>query len=291
MNAGLTGIIPFTYFGGANKAVGSTFLRVEGLIENDDSFKMWKHGHSYDNLIFQKAYWPEMMQTFKGPKILDLCDADWINGEVDIVHIAGLADAITCSSPELTALLKTFLPSKIIVHVPDRLNFKIVPEPRPAHTGRAKNVIWFGFINNAYQTLEQLYPAVSSHNLNLTIVSDLPYTKNDPISSLNPQFIRYDQSTAYSIIKNADIVLNPRSSRGNYQYKSNNKSVIGWKLGVPVAETIEDIERLLDHGQRNKEVFLKQSMVNEHYNILKSADQYHKIICEIKSKNKSQLGL
>lgn len=282
----MIGIIPYTYFDGANKPVGSTFLRVNGLVANSEYFEVWRHGSQYDGLIFQKVYWREMMLAYDKPKILDLCDMDWINGTVDIIDIGNLVDAITCSSPELTRLIKGYFPKKIVEHVPDRLDFKTFPEARPIHRGKAKNIVWFGFIPNAYHTLGQLCQAILKHELDLTIIADKRYMQEDPIKELGPKFIKYDPLNAYDHIKHADIVLNPRSDKGRYKYKSNNKSLISWKLGVPVAASSADIDRLLDPNERNKEIAKKSIPVGRDYNILKSVDQYLNILNKIK-KNRS----
>ena len=283
-NIGNTGIIPFTYFGGAQKLVGSTFLRVDCLASCTSDFEKWIHGKKYDNLIFQKAYWKEMMEMFEGPKILDVCDPDWLRECVDIVKIGNLVHAITCSSEGLTRLMKNYFPQKIVVHVPDRLNPKVFPLPRGKHEGIAKKVIWFGFIHNAHETLEQLLPAIKENNLALTIISDRPYSKEDGILELNAEHIVYDQRTAYNLIKEADIVLNPKSEIAFYKYKSNNKTLIGWKLGLPVAITNDDLMRLIDPEERNKEVMEMQTIFEKEYHINKSAEQYREIIASIREK-------
>lgn len=282
-DGGLTGIIPFTYIGGLYKASGSTFLRCDGLVANAEDFKVWRHGHKYDNLIFQKAYWKEMMTLFKGPKILDLCDPDWLTGNVDIIATGRLADAITCSSERLTDLVRRYFPHKQVMHVPDRLNFKVFPPGRPPHTGRAGKITWFGFINNAHETLPALASVIRKHDLQLTIISDFPYSQQDEIAGLQPAFIKYAQSTAYHFIRDSDIVLNPKSEKALYKYKSNNKTIISWKLNVPVAETGDDLEMLLDPGERNRQVAEKKDLVENEYNITRSAGQYRELLESIRS--------
>lgn len=282
----LTGIIPFTYFGGLDKTAGSTFLRAEGLVACAKGFEIWKHGNPYDSLIFQKVYWNEMMKRFQGPKILDLCDPDWLVENLNIIEVGSLTDAITCSSGNLTALVKKYFPNKLVVHVPDRLNFNIFPDPRSRHIGKAVNIVWFGYINNAYETLSPLAPVIKKHALHLTIMSNLPYTKEDAILKLNPAFIKYNQSTAYQLLGKNDIVLNPKSTKGFFKYKSNNKTIISWKLGVPVAETPEELERLIDPYERNLHMEGKQDMIEQEYNITRSARQYREIIEMIRSKSR-----
>lgn len=279
---GITGIIPFTHFKGVQRQVGSTFLRVHALTGLCKDFKTWQHGGKYDNLIFQKAYWIEMMELFKGPKIMDLCDPDWVNDGTEIVKIAGLVDAITCSSEELTLLVKNMIKDKPVFHVPDRLNFNLFPPPRKTHTGIAKKVIWFGYIHNAHETLPAIVHSLKKYNLELTILSDKPYSLEDEIKPLITNYIKYDQRNAYSYIREADIVLNPRSSKAFFKYKSNNKSIISWKLGVPVAAGNEDLERLMNSEERNREVIEKETLIFKEYNIIQSAQDYRSIISGIK---------
>lgn len=279
MSTGLTGIIPFTYTGGNRKAVGSTYLRVDCLTECVEGFEKFVHGKKYDNLIFQKVYWKEMLELFTGPKILDLCDPDWLVDDIDIVEIGNLADAITCSSEALTQLVKRYFPSDKIVHcIPDRLNFNKFPSPRKPHEQKASEVVWFGFIHNAHETLEEVLPAIKKHRLKLRIISDKPYSKEDDVLNYKPSFTRYDQDTAYTLLQKSDIVLNPRSTKGFYKYKSDNKTIIGWKLGLPVAITNDDIERFIDPEQRNKEVAERKTLVEREFNIIKSAEEYEEII-------------
>lgn len=275
-----TGIIPFSYF--HNKSSGSTFLRAEGIVNTTTDFGIWKHGHKYEQLIFEKVYWPEMMDLFKGPKILDLCDPDWIRGEVDLIEMGNKVDAITCSSSLLTALVQSYLPNKMVVHVPDRLNFNLFPASRKPHEGKARNLVWFGYISNAEATLAQLAPTIKKHNLSLTIIANSQYTQEDEILEMNPEFVNYNQQTAYSLIQQADIVLNPKSDKAFFKYKSNNKSVISWKLGVPVAETSEQLEWLMEANNRNAQVLEKRDMVDSEYNIANSAMQYREIFRKIK---------
>jgi hypothetical protein len=277
----VTGIIPFTLFGALNKAAGSTFLRAEQLAANSPRFEIWKHGRNYDSLIFQKAYWTEMMEIFEGPKILDLCDTDWSNGSFDIMTTGNLVDAITCSSPELTNLLQSYFPSKLVEHVPDRIDLKQLPSPRPHHTGKAQHALWFGFIPNAYETLGQLAGTLRSCGLSLTILADQPYQMNDEIAELRPRFIKYDMQTAYRQIQEADVVLNPRSEKGNFRYKSNNKTIISLALGVPVAHTSGDVERLMDEFNRNNDVTKHAQIIRQEYGIERSVHQYLRILQNI----------
>jgi len=278
----ITGIIPFTYFRGNNKPVGSSFLRVDALVKNNPDFEKWQHSKKYSSLIFQKAYWIEMMELFQGPMILDLCDPDWIKNDIDIIKAGQRVHAITCSSERLVSLLKGYFPSKIIEHVPDRLDLNFYPAARSEHIGRANRLIWFGFIHNAHETLGKLAAVIAKHNLHLVIVADQPYSKNDDILAMEPEFHIYDHSSAYNLIKTGDIVLNPKSDLSFFKYKSNNKSIISWNLGVPVAETAHDLELLIDPIERNNQVRIMKDYIGKNYDINQSAKQYREIFQMIK---------
>ena len=138
-----------------------------------------------------------------------------------------------------------------------------------------------GKSNNAYETLPQLAPVIKKLGLELLIIANAPYSQEDEISALNPRFVKYEHSSSRQHIAESDILLNPRSNKAGFRYKSNNKSVVAWKLEVPVAVTGDDIDRLMEPDERNREME-KCAFVEEEYSIEKSVQQYRDIICRIK---------
>lgn len=282
----LTGVVTFSdYIGRQIGNIGSTMIRAEAVAEIADSFELYIPAKKYDNLIFQKAYWKEMMELFEGPKILDLSDPDWIVGGVNIIEIGNLVHAITCSSPKLTQLLTLYFPDKIVRHIPDRLNFEKLPQPKLKHSGKAKNLLWFGYIHNAHETLIPLLPYIKNKRLNLTIIADRPFKLTDHLNGINYSFKYYDQNTIYSEILNFDILLNPKSERAFFKYKSNNKSIIAGSLGIPVAETVEDIKRLLSAKARNEQSKHELEIITARYNVIQSVEEYQAIFKEIRYKH------
>ena len=114
----------------------------------------------------------------------------------------------------------------------------------------------------------------------MLIVANEPYSKEDEILALNPGFVKYEHYSSKVYIAETDILLNPRSNRAFFRYKSNNKSVVAWKLGIPVAITNDDIERFMDPDERNREVE-KYVFIEHEYDIEKSTEQYRDIIYRI----------
>jgi len=281
---GRIGIVPATYYWwGSGDRIGSTYVRMFPIVARNRDFELWVHGRKYDSLVFQQFFWQEFMKVFEGPKILDISDPDWLQTDLEIVEIGNLVHAITCSSEELTRLVRTYFPNKMVEHVPDRLDFTILPPSRVPHSGEARKVVWFGYTHNAHEVLAQLAPSLKECDLSLTLISDVPYSKEDDILSLHPDWIPYDRRTVYNHIREADIMLNPRSERAYFRYKSNNKSLVGWRLGLPVAVTSEDLLRLMDPNERNKEVATQQPIVERDYNIDLTGSQYREIFVKILS--------
>lgn len=277
------GIIPFSSFGSNEKSAGSSYLRAEALAKFDSNFEIWEHGKKYDAIIFQKVYWKELMTRFEGPKILDLCDPDWIAGSVNIIEIGSLVDAITCSSEKLTRLLMHYFPSKRVEFIPDRLNFDLFPASVAPSNVSTKKVCWFGYVHNAIETLPQMQPVLAKHKLSLRIISDKPFDR--PLEGIEVENIFFDQD-AYKYIQETDFIINPKSERAFYKFKSNNKTIVGWKLGMAVAETSDEIEKFLDSEERKREVKFRESIIENEYNIALSAKQYISLIKEINDSNR-----
>jgi hypothetical protein len=280
-NVGLIGIVPYMYFYMLQNSIASTDLRVEPIVKHHPDFEKFIHGKKYDNIIFQQTFWPPMAMSFQGPKIIDLCDPTWLKNNMNFVELGHHIHAIACSSDTMRDLVQSYFPDKIVEHVPDRFEFSLFPKPHGLHQGKAKKAIWFGYTHNAHETLPQLAPAIKKFGLELLIIGNVPYSNEDEILALNPSFIKYEHDSSRQHIAKTDMVLNPRSDRAFFRYKSNNKSVVAWKLGVPVAVTNDDIARFMGPDERNKEIE-KRAFVEMEYDIEKSAQQYREIVCRIK---------
>ena len=111
--------------------------------------------------------------------------------------------------------------------------------------GLSKMLLEYGVENATIRIpdkgLPQLALAIKQYGLELLIISDKPYSQDDEILALKPSFVKYEHDISREQIAKTDILLNPRSNIAYFRYKSNNKSVIAWKLGVPVAATNDDI--------------------------------------------------
>lgn len=238
-------------------SVGSSRIRARWVAKywnevfSEDQAGEYLIGRRYDVMIFQKAYWREMMLQFKGIKIFDLCDPDWLEPR-PVVESAQLCDAVTTSTEALAEYLRHFIKDKPIVCIPDRVDLE-EHSPRGVHQGDLKRLIWFGYSHNMHY-LEKTFPFLIEKNLQLTLVSNAPYSP--PLSFQKLQFrnVLYNFGQLHEEIKKADAVLLPETTDDlKGKFKSNNKTLTAWALGMPVISVPEDFDRFWTEESRNKE--------------------------------------
>jgi len=231
-------------------------------------------GKEYDVLVFQKVYWKEMARNFKGIKILDICDPDWLEG-AEVVSFCSEVDAVTVPTEALKKSLSSYTDKPIFV-VPDGEDFEILPPPK-THIGKAKSVVWFGYSGNS-ETIFPTFYTIKKLGLKLKIVSD----GHINTSECDVENIKWEVDTCDQIYQTADFTILPDKSNGRFKFKSNNKTIHSWALGLPVAKTPQDMERFMDGEERQKEAELRYAEVKEKYNVAKSAEMLYNIIKEIK---------
>ena len=251
-------IVPFSYDGYLFNS-GSERLRCTWLAPylKADIYDGSQEIDNYDTLIFQKCFMKgrEIARNFKGFKIFDVCDPDWLFRPQEFKEMMDLCDVITASSEELAKELNAY-------YIPDRLELEYF-EPKKLED-RKPWFVWFGYSGN-FQHVRHL---ISEYDPTL-IISDQPVGIG--------RFIKWGEETWLNDIKKGDIVLSPK-----VKYKSDNKTITAWALGLPVAKNEEDIKRFRDYKERIKESE-KNLKAIEQFNIKYSAEQFYEII---KDKNR-----
>jgi hypothetical protein len=272
------GFISMQYYDNRKKGtVGSSRIRADWVVENSDGlFEKYKIGEKYDCLIFQKAYWEDMVKNFDGIKIFDICDPDWLDHR-PVIEMIRNCDGVTTSTERLAEQIRQFdIGGKPVLCIPDRLDFEWSKPVKPLHEGRAISAVWFGYSNNSH-VLDSAVDGLNRRGIKLTVISDKPYHGND-------FFIPYDEETINEEIIKHDIVLLPKASSSDYrfQFKSNNKTIQSWALGMPVATNGEELDRFLSADERNKEVELRMKEVHDKWDIKLSVKEYINFINSIK---------
>lgn len=260
------------------KEVGSSRLRGHWLMKHWEEAEIFQNGAFYDTVIFQKAYWLDYVRAFKGIKILDICDPDWLDS-MPIKEVIDNCDAVTVSSEGLKHAIEQFT-DKPVVFIPDRQDLSFHTKKKE-HKGKAKKVIWFGYSHNA-KLLDPTLLSLKKLGLELTVLSDARPPYNGATRNIKYQY--EDKNWSFDdVILEHDIVLLPPDIRPRGKYKSTNKTLTAWTLGMPVATNKEDLIRFMEEAERVKEGELRYNEVREKWNIEKSVQEYKDLIAQIKN--------
>lgn len=268
------GFIGMEYYENRKKgSVGSSRIRGDFVIEaSKGQFSNYRVGEEYDVLVFQKAYWKEMVKEFQGIKIFDICDPDWLDNR-PVVEMIRYCDGVTTSTEKLAEQIRKFdIGGKPVICIPDRLDFKWSKPVKPFHEGRATSAVWFGYSNNAH-VLDSAVDGLAKRGIRLTVIADRAYHTCD-------SFVLYEADTVNSEIIKHDLVILPKGGSADYrfQFKSNNKTIQSWALGMPVATNGEELDRFLSADERNKESKLRLDEVHEKWDVSVSVEEYKKFI-------------
>lgn len=253
-------------------SVGSSRIRGRWMMKYCPEIVPFKNGHDYDAVIYQKAYYQEHLRGFKGIKIFDICDPDWLDGR-PIQEVAELVDAFTVPTPALQTFLQQITDKPVVV-IPDRIDPDEHAPVKEHHFGKARSVVWYGYSSNQV-VLDKAIVFLQAQNLSLVVVSERNYHQAD----VN---VPYDYATINDELIKHDMVLLP-DYKANYRhsFKSNNKTLTAWALKMPVATGPEDILRFMDAEERNKEADLRYNEVMTTYHVKQSGPQYLELIKQI----------
>jgi hypothetical protein len=254
-NKMLTGLLTFENYQG-RKGVGSSRIRGHWIVKNWRKIgieigdcEMFRSGKKYDAVIFQKVYWPVFAKAFKGLKILDLCDPDWFHWNYTFMEMVDAVDGITCSSLELAKFMAG-ITQKPICYIPDRVDFSVLPELKK-HEGELKKVVWFGYSDN-FEMVESAIPALIKRDLELIVISDETFIPRVSEKNLKLLNLPFTESTYLNDIQKGDAVINPQFTKAKWKYKSENKTIISWALGLPVAKIDKDLNAFITEIERRE---------------------------------------
>jgi len=258
--------------------IGSTRIRCDWPIKYWDGAERYHIGRKYDVMIYQKAYWVDHAKDFKGVKILDLCDADWLSWGYSIVEMIENVDAITCSTRSIAEFIVNVTDKPVWV-IPDRLDLGAYI-PKKEHVGALKRAVWYGYSHNQ----EQIGPAIQAlikRDIELIVISEKPYIVPSYGKKLEITNLPWSEEHWMNDILKGDVVLCPNNKKGRFQYKSENKTIQAWALGMPVAFIDKDLDKFASESARQDEGSLRLKEVNKKYNVKDSVKEYKELIEEI----------
>jgi hypothetical protein len=268
------------------RGVGSTNIRVHSLIKYWPEAGIYKYGECPDVMIFQKVYMTQdykFHRHFEGIKILDICDPDWMDG-MAIKETVDNVDGVSCPTEALAEYIRQMTDKPVKV-IPDRHDLVDLPQLK-THKGELKRVVWFGYKQNA-TLLRFAVPTLERMGLELTVISNedpMAWRWGDDPDSYEPKykFKKYDGSTIKSELARYDVCLLPPGNRPEDRFKSDNKTTLAWLCGLPVAQTGDDLRRLMDPCARQEEVDDKYRYAIDNYDCKISVREMQEFIEELK---------
>jgi adenylate kinase family enzyme len=268
-------------------SVGSSRIRGRWLMKYWDEIEEYRIGREYKAIIFQKAYFPRYMKIFNGIKILDMCDPDWLE-QKPVRETIDLCDAVVVATEPLREFIAQMTDKPVIV-IPDRVDMDELRDKKQ-HEGTARTAVWFGYSSN-HKVIDSCLMTLKRLNMQLTVVSELPYYPTASVADISQEWIRanitnvkYDQRMINQDILSGDIVLNPKIDSGRFRFKSENKTLIAWALGMPVAKDSEDLERFVSEEERTKEAKIRLDEIQSNHLVQKSVQQYKELINDLFAK-------
>ncbi len=263
-------------------SVGSSRIRMRWLLHYWPEAEEYIIGKKYEIMIFQKVYWGAMMEAFKGIKILDLCDPDWLENK-PVFEFADMVDAITTSTEPLAEYVKKMRPNALVKYIPDRVYLPEAVPIKKDHSERIKTVVWFGYSQNSHY-LARVYDELIARDITLVTITDQEIT---PTLSYRGKVrihnIAYSYQTYIKDIVQYDAIIMPDPfGDERSKYKSNNKLLQAWSLGMPVIRVPKDFDRLLTKEVRVVESETKKKEVLEKWDVRLSVKEYQDLIEEIK---------
>lgn len=261
-------------------SVGSSRIRGSWMMKYCPEITPFKLGKHYDVMIYQKAYWDDHMRAFDGIKIFDICDPDWLDGR-PITEVADLCDAFTVPTQRLHDFLVQITDKPVVV-IPDRIDPDVHFPIKQHHLGKLRTVVWFGYGQNQ-SVLEPVVNALEGYGIQLVVISDRSY----PRASVN---IKYNYQTIYEDLVKYDAVLLPNIGQDNFRFsfKSNNKTLTSWAIGMPVIAELDDLERFADPEERRKESDKRLMEVVDKWHVKESGKQYLDLIDKISTLKKRE---
>lgn len=272
------GFLTFEQFQG-KKNIGSSRIRCDWLIKywGDNNAERFRYGAEYDVVVYQKAYFWQHAQAYKGIKILDLCDADWLHWGYHLVHTMRFCDAVTCSTEEIARYIVN-LTDKPVWVIPDRIDFDVLKDKKPkVHKGDLKKILWYGYSDN-FEMLDPAIPAIKSRGLELIVISNKPYSLPAYGRGIDLTNYTWSPDTWVDDIMKGDLVINPKSKKGRFRFKSDNKTIQAWALGLPVAMNDRQLDQFITQESREKEQRDKLALVQKEFNVTKSVSELKDLI-------------
>ena len=247
----------------------------------------------YDVVIINKTYEHALAGELlkQGKKVIvDLCDPDWllshssVQRSNDCLKTLKNATCAVVNGEEMKEELKKVF-NKPIYIIPDRMDFNSYPVRKEKHRDKIKSLVWYGY-NENLRVLEPYLTGILEMDYEITIISDKFFEGTPIITSKDPsKYITFKvwhpETVNEQIIKHDIVFIGHDPDPDLRKWKSNNRALTGYALGMPVAYTLEDLMKLKTKESRIIDVKRNYQLAREQFDVRRSVDDYKKIIKEI----------
>jgi hypothetical protein len=213
----------------------------------------------------------ELSEKFKHKlQIFDVCDPEHLFKPNEFQYMVDRCQFITVSNEELKIELEKKY-NKPIYIIPDRINLDFF-KTKKVHIDKIPRIVWFGYQGN-FQYVKYWRPELEACGLELVCITEEPCDFG--------RFVKWEFNTFCNEIIKGDIVFNPKGP-----FKSNNKTLISWALGMPVAHKPEEIKKFLNVNARIEEAEKRLKEVKSQWDVRLSAWELNGLIIKhLRSKN------
>lgn len=280
---------------------GSTRIRIYNLMHHWPELQLYRYGVKPDVLLLQKVYELgdyHFIRHLDCLKILDICDPDWFQFEMDVRATVDAVAAVTCPTDAIAEFIRQ-LTDKPVVVIPDRFVIGDLPSPRvikhPPY-----NFVWFGYAHNAEVLQPSIISLEDSYKLDefgqslvsqttpyqLTIISNQDpqvwrYATNPEAFAKKYHYIKYDNATILAELNKYDAAVLPKGFRPEDRFKSNNKTILANLAGLPVISNPEEFEAIKDYAVRNRIARQAQQAARADYDARQSVAQMQDLIKQL----------
>lgn len=248
---------------------------------------MYRYGDQADVMIYQKVYTTfdyKFQQHFKGIQILDVCDPDWKDSpDIFIKETLDAMDAVVVPTQTMQEFLEQLTDTPIVI-IKDRFDLAEFPAPK-VHKGELKTVVWFGYAHNA-ESLKYALPSIERRDLELLIIANedpsaYRWANDSRNYDKKYKYVKFNHPDAYKEIQKADVCIMPANVRPLDIFKSENKTVQSWLLGLPVATTADELDTYITAESRNQAVKDVYGKMRAEYDCKNSIRDYKELIKQI----------
>jgi len=259
-----------------------------------------------DAVIFQTRYEPDAIACAKELvengkiAILDLTDPHWDTKHYstgacgtylgNLKNMIEAVDLVTFPTLYLQLNFFNYYTSKASLVIPDRIDLEMHNKVKSHIDKEEYTILWHGSYGNiisidelAREDLERLG---KEYKLKLVCIYD--HTKEykvEPFKNIKLETIEWSNQKVIEELLKSDISINPKYQLNHWKcYKSNNKTVKAWALGVPCVEKnfYREITCLLSSPEaRNIEGKKGRTLVENEYDSKISAKEIENIVKEL----------